>query len=181
MKELVRKIVQALVEFPEKVDIREMGGSKTRILKIKVSKQDVGKLSGKKGRNIMALRNIVLAARKGEKGFVIEVVEERPYKSQVQLYKGRIKALIEGNPYGFIEDEDGRTLFFHSSSLKGMGRESLFLNQPVGFEVEESPKGIKAVNVLPISIKNHRVNKPYFQKILPAPKGDNKGDKEDKN
>lgn len=154
MKELVRMIVQALVDFPEKVDIREIEGSKSRILEIKVSRQDVGKLLGKKGRNITAIRNIVSAAGKGEKRFVIEVVEERPYKSQGQIYKGRIKKLLEDQRYGFIEGEDGRTIFFHGSSLQGMGIESLSLNQSVQFEVEETPKGMRAVNVLPITIKN---------------------------
>ncbi len=154
MKELVRKIVQALVDFPEKVDIKEIEGAKAIILEIKVSQQDVGRLLGKKGRNITALRNIVSAASKGEKHFVIEVVEERPFRSKGQIYKGKIKKLIEGQRYGFIEDEEGRTIFFHGSSLKRGEIESLSLNQPVEFEIEENPKGIKAVNILPISIKN---------------------------
>jgi len=44
MKELVRTIVRALVDSPEEIDIREIEGSNTRILEIKVSEQDVGKL-----------------------------------------------------------------------------------------------------------------------------------------
>jgi RNA polymerase primary sigma factor len=48
MKELVRRIVQALVDSPEEVDVREIEGSRMDILEIQVSKQDVGKFIGEK-------------------------------------------------------------------------------------------------------------------------------------
>ena len=73
MKELVEKIVRALVDFPEEVDIREIKGSRTNIVEIKVSKQDVGKVLGKKGKNINALRVIVAGAGKGKR-YMVEVL-----------------------------------------------------------------------------------------------------------
>ncbi len=75
MKELVEKIVQALVDSPEEVDVKEIEGTNMKILEIKVSKGDIGKLIGKKGKNISALRRIVAAAGKG-KEYMVEVVEE---------------------------------------------------------------------------------------------------------
>ena len=75
MKELVRMIVQAMVDYPEEVDIKEIEGLNTVILEIKVSKRDVGKLLGRKGRNINALRNIVSAADKGKRHHIINVIE----------------------------------------------------------------------------------------------------------
>jgi len=75
MKELVRKIVHAIVDYPEEVDIEEIKGLNTVILEIKVSKRDVGKLLGRKGRNIAALRNIVSAANKGKRHHIINVIE----------------------------------------------------------------------------------------------------------
>jgi hypothetical protein len=75
MKELVEKIVRALVDFPEEVDIREIKGSRTSIVEIKVSKPDVAYLIGKKGKNITALRILVAAAGKGEE-YIVELVEE---------------------------------------------------------------------------------------------------------
>lgn len=75
MKELVRMIVQAMVDYPEEVDIKEIEGLNTMILEIKVSKRDVGKLLGRKGRNITALRNIVSAADKGKRHHIINVIE----------------------------------------------------------------------------------------------------------
>ena len=75
MKELVRKIVHAIVDYPEEVDIEEIKGLNTVILEIKVSKRDVGKLLGRKGRNIAALRNIVSAADKWKRHHIINVIE----------------------------------------------------------------------------------------------------------
>jgi hypothetical protein len=76
MKELVEKIVQALVDFPEEVDVREIEGATTNILEIKVSKQDVGKVLGKKGKNIDALRVIVAGAGKGKR-YMVEVLDHQ--------------------------------------------------------------------------------------------------------
>jgi predicted RNA-binding protein YlqC (UPF0109 family)/cold shock CspA family protein len=149
MKELVKRIVQMMVDFPEEVDIKESEGLNTRILEIRVSEKDVGKLLGRKGRNITALRNIVSAAGKGKNHYVIEVLEERPFELECHIYKGKIKRLFGGRDYGFIEVETGRTIFFHASSLQGVGIRSLSLNQPVEFEIEEGPKGIRAVRVVP--------------------------------
>jgi len=75
MKELLRTIVRAMVDYPEEVDIKEIEGFNTMILEIQVSKRDVGKLLGRKGRNITALRNIVSAADKGKKHHIINIIE----------------------------------------------------------------------------------------------------------
>jgi len=80
-KELVEKIVHALVDFPEEVDVKEIEGSNVKILEIKVSKEDVGKLIGKKGRNINALRTLVAAAGKG-KGHMVEVLGKDRYHQE---------------------------------------------------------------------------------------------------
>jgi predicted RNA-binding protein YlqC (UPF0109 family)/cold shock CspA family protein len=153
MEELVRTIVRALVSSAEEVEIREIEGSNTRILEIKVSKQDVGKLLGKKGRNITALRNIVSAAGKGKRHCVIEVVDGKPFELQRQISKGKITRLFKDRDYGFIEADDGRSIYFHTSSLKGVGIQSLSPYQPVEFEVEEGPRGAKAVRVVPMAGK----------------------------
>lgn len=149
MKKFARTIVQALIDFPEEIEIREIEGSNTGILEIKVSKQDVGKLLGRKGRNITALRNIVSAAGKGKRHYVIQVIEEKPFESRRGVLRGKIRKLFEGRDYGFIKAEDGRMIFFHASSLQGTGIQSLSLNQSVAFEIEEGPKGIRAVGVVP--------------------------------
>jgi predicted RNA-binding protein YlqC (UPF0109 family) len=78
MKELVEKIVRALVDFPEEIDVRGIEGATTNILEIKVSKRDVGKLIGKQGKNIDALRTIVVAAGKGKR-YMVELAEGNHY------------------------------------------------------------------------------------------------------
>ena len=86
MKELAEKIVRALVDFPEDIDIREIEGPRMNILEIKVSKKDVGKLIGKGGKNITALRIIIAAAGKGKR-YMVEVLEENLHRQG----NGRLK------------------------------------------------------------------------------------------
>jgi len=81
MKELVERIVRALVDFPEEIDVREIEGVNMKILRIQVSKEDVGKLIGKKGKNINALRVIVAGAGKGKR-YTVEVFGENPQRPE---------------------------------------------------------------------------------------------------
>jgi predicted RNA-binding protein YlqC (UPF0109 family)/cold shock CspA family protein len=149
MKELVEMIVRTLVNSPEEVDVREIeAGSKTRILEIKVSKQDVRNLL----RNINALRRIVSAAGKGKSYYTIDVVAENGWESKKWISKGKIRRLFEDRDYGFIEAEDGRTIYFHASSLQGVGIRSLSIYQPVYFEAVEGSTGLRAVRVVPMTV-----------------------------
>ena len=74
MKELVEKIVLALVDSPEEVEVREIEGTNVRVIEIKVAKQDIGYVLGKKGKNIHALRTIAQAACKG-KECVVDILD----------------------------------------------------------------------------------------------------------
>jgi predicted RNA-binding protein YlqC (UPF0109 family)/cold shock CspA family protein len=148
MKELVGMIIRTLVNSPEEVEIKEIEvGSNTRILEIRVSKQDVRKVL----RNIAALKRIVSAAGKGKNYYTIDVVSENGCESKRWSSKGKIRRLFEDRNYGFIEAEDGKTIYFHASSLEGMGIRSLSLYQPVYFEVMEGPKSLKVVRVVPMT------------------------------
>jgi predicted RNA-binding protein YlqC (UPF0109 family) len=76
MKDLIREIVQALVDQPEIVSVSEIVGQNTNVLEIKVAKSDMGKVIGKQGRNAQALRTILSAASgKTRKRYVLEIVE----------------------------------------------------------------------------------------------------------
>ena len=140
MKELVGRIVQALVDFPEEVDIREIKGASTDILEIQVSKQDAGKLIGKRGKNINALRVIVVDAGKGKR-YMVDVLGDESSEPR-RLFRERIKGLFEDRNYGFIETDDGRAVYFDGSSLMGIGIGSLSLDQPVEIEVEARLTGV---------------------------------------
>jgi len=62
MKELIKYIAQALVDNPEQVKVAEVEGRHTSILKLKVTKEDMGKVIGKKGRTVQAMRDILSPA-----------------------------------------------------------------------------------------------------------------------
>jgi len=58
MKETVEMIVKALVDDAEKVDVREEPGRDGRsvIIEVRVAPEDMGKLIGRQGRTVRALR-----------------------------------------------------------------------------------------------------------------------------
>ncbi len=76
MKDLVIQIVKNVVDHPEEVDAREVEGEQTTIVEISTNQEDVGKVIGKKGRTIKAIRTLVNAAaiRQGKR-VTVEIVE----------------------------------------------------------------------------------------------------------
>jgi len=76
MKELVIEIVKNVVDHPDEVDAREVEGEQTTIIEINTNPEDVGKVIGKKGRTIKAIRTLVNAAavRQGKR-VSVEIVE----------------------------------------------------------------------------------------------------------
>ncbi len=76
MKDLIGYIAQALVDHPEQVVVTEVEGDQTDALELKVAKEDIGKVIGKKGRTARAMRTILSAASaKIKKRTVLEIVE----------------------------------------------------------------------------------------------------------
>ena len=76
MKDLISYIAKALVDQPERVSIVEIEGNNTNVLELRVAKSDIGKIIGKQGRNVQALRTILSAAGgKTRKRYVLEIVE----------------------------------------------------------------------------------------------------------
>jgi len=76
MKEMIETIAQALVDQPERVSVKEIGGMHTSILELTVAKTDIGKVIGKQGRTVGALRTLLSAvSAKTKKRAVLEVVE----------------------------------------------------------------------------------------------------------
>jgi predicted RNA-binding protein YlqC (UPF0109 family) len=76
MKELIKHIVQALVDHPEQVAISAIEGRYSTVLEIKVAKDDIGKIIGKQGRTAQAIRTILNAASaKVKKRTIMEIIE----------------------------------------------------------------------------------------------------------
>ena len=75
MKELVEMLAKNLVDQPDLVDVREVEGTSTLTYEIVVAEDDVGKVIGKQGRIINAIRTIVkAAATKNGKKVYVEVI-----------------------------------------------------------------------------------------------------------
>ena len=76
MKELILVMARALVDKPDEVEINEIEGDVTTILELKVAKEDLGKVIGKKGKTAHAMRSILNAtATKLKKRAVLEIIE----------------------------------------------------------------------------------------------------------
>lgn len=76
MRETVEMIVKALVDDASAVDVREVEHAGSTLIEVRVAETDMGKLIGRQGRTVRALRSIVQAAsvKKGRR-FLLEIVE----------------------------------------------------------------------------------------------------------
>ncbi len=76
MVELLLYLAKALVNKPEEVRVKEIKREKNITLELVVNSNDFGRIIGKEGRTIKAIRNIINAASvKQEKKVTIELVE----------------------------------------------------------------------------------------------------------
>jgi CspA family cold shock protein len=60
---------------------------------------------------------------------------------------GTVKWFNASKGYGFIARDGGEDVFVHHSAIQGEGYRTLEEGERVEFEVEPSPKGLKANNV----------------------------------
>lgn len=76
MEDLIRIIVQALVDHPDQVSIFSINGNRTSVFELRVAKADLGKVIGKHGRNVQSIRALLQAASgRVNKKMILEVVE----------------------------------------------------------------------------------------------------------
>jgi cold shock protein len=64
------------------------------------------------------------------------------------MTKGTVKWFNDAKGFGFITQEDGGDIFVHHTSISGSGFKSLSEGQSVTFDVEKTPKGPRAINVV---------------------------------
>jgi CspA family cold shock protein len=61
---------------------------------------------------------------------------------------GTIKKVVSDRGFGFITADDGKDYFFHRSGLtSSLDFDRLVGGEKVQFELEQSPKGLRAKNV----------------------------------
>jgi len=76
MKYLLIKIVKALVDNPEQVQVNEIVSSQTVVLELRLAKNDMGKVIGKQGRTANAIRDLLSdASGESQKRYVLEIAE----------------------------------------------------------------------------------------------------------
>ena len=76
MKDAVEIIVKALVDNVAAVDVRELDRNGATLVEIRVAPEDMGKIIGRQGRTVRALRALTHAVSlKRKHRFVLEIVE----------------------------------------------------------------------------------------------------------
>jgi len=76
MKEVIEKIINALVDEKDAVEVSEMTNDRATVIKVRVAESDMGKIIGREGRTIKAVRSLLFyAGQKHGKRFVLDIVE----------------------------------------------------------------------------------------------------------
>jgi uncharacterized protein len=77
MRDAIEMIVKSLVDDKETVDIREVEQRNgATLIEVRVAPQDIGKIIGKQGRTIRALRSLArIAGAKHNRRYLLEIVE----------------------------------------------------------------------------------------------------------
>ena len=79
MQAFLEYVVKGLVAHPDAVTITPVERQGTTVYELRLDPQDVGKVIGRQGMTINAIRSLLLAgnAKKGER-CTLEIVEDRP-------------------------------------------------------------------------------------------------------
>ena len=77
MDKLLEDMVKSIVDKPDELKVVVNESDSTKIFELSVGDGDLGKVIGKKGRNVNALRVILSAAtaKEGDKRAILEVIE----------------------------------------------------------------------------------------------------------
>lgn len=77
MRDAIEMIVKALVDDSESVDIREVEQRNgATLLEVRVAPNDVGKIIGKQGKTIRALRSLArVGGARNNRRYLLEIVE----------------------------------------------------------------------------------------------------------
>lgn len=99
MKQLVEYLARALVDDPTPVEVYESGTPDDMVFRLKVGRDDLGKVIGKKGRTAKALRTLLAAAAAKQNARVtLEIIEPERGDGAARSQEGGPSQ--EGEPEG---------------------------------------------------------------------------------
>jgi uncharacterized protein len=76
MREAVEMVVKSLVDDVEAVVVREIEREGATLIEVRVAPSDMGKIIGRQGRTVRALRSLAYAVSlKRKHRFILEIVE----------------------------------------------------------------------------------------------------------
>ena len=79
MQEFLDFVLRQLIDYPDEMILTKVDAPRKTIFRLRLRKSDIGKVVGKHGATIAAIRNLLNAAasRHGERA-VLEIVEDQP-------------------------------------------------------------------------------------------------------
>jgi len=91
-KEFIEYLIKSIVKNPDAVKISESQGEEGKVIyTITASKEDMGTIIGRKGRNIQSIRNVArIKAIRDDVHIQIEVVDEDGRRSPNEAPKGEV-------------------------------------------------------------------------------------------
>jgi len=76
-KDLIEYIVKSLVDYPDEVVVREITGETVVIIELTVTEADLGKIIGRYGRTLKAIRSILYTTGlRTNKKVILELIDE---------------------------------------------------------------------------------------------------------
>jgi hypothetical protein len=77
VRTLIEQIAKALVDEPDQVVVEQVEDGPVSVLELQVAPGDMGKVIGKQGRTVRAMRALVAAAgERAQRRFNLEILEE---------------------------------------------------------------------------------------------------------
>jgi CspA family cold shock protein len=70
------------------------------------------------------------------------------YSGSTEMAQGKVKWFNEAKGYGFIEQDGGKDIFVHYTSIQSEGFRSLNEGERVIFDISDGQKGEMATNVV---------------------------------
>lgn len=75
-KDLIEYIAKSLVDYPDRVVVHEVTGETLVIVELTVAEEDLGKIIGKYGRTLKAIRNVLYTAGiNANRKVILELIE----------------------------------------------------------------------------------------------------------